>query len=277
MVDSDASGVPLSVTQTGTASRGAQYYQAGGSAVGAAQGVGSAVVGDPRRLAAGAGRPDRSGGRGRAAGAGADGHGLEPQEPLDRPVYHQLVPHCRALLGHVRPDADSPPLWFLAHQFGLYLQDQGDTGTAITYLARAAHSGHRLYGHDDLNTLAVRNNLAHAHQAVGDLGRAIPLYEAAVGDLERVLVPDHPDTLTTRNNLAGAYAAAGDPERAIPLYQATLADCERVFGAGHPRTRVVRRNLDIVSGPGPAEPAASDSPPCSGTSPKTDPSRRLPG
>ncbi|ONI91716.1 hypothetical protein ALI22I_07555 [Saccharothrix sp. ALI-22-I] len=166
-----------------------------------------------------------------------------PRWPADWPVFQTVLPHARALLDHTLPDTDTEPLCHLANRLGLYLDGQGDTTTAIALHTRATHSRQRLHGPGHPETLASRNNLAHAYRAAGDLGRAIPLLEATLADAERVLGPDHPDTLTSRNNLAGAYRAVGDLGRAIPLFEATLVDRQRVLGPDHPDTLTSRNNL----------------------------------
>ena len=82
-----------------------------------------------------------------------------------------------------------------------------------------------MLGEDHPDTLASRNNLAHAYQAAGDLGGAIPLHEQTLTGSARVLGQDHPATLTSRNNLAHAYQAAGDVDRAIWMFEQILTSC----------------------------------------------------
>ncbi|RSM34661.1 tetratricopeptide repeat protein [Amycolatopsis balhimycina DSM 5908] len=168
---------------------------------------------------------------------------LDPDTPANWPAYRMVLPHARALLEHTTPDTDTIQTSHLLNELGLYVEGQGDVGTAIGYLIRARDSYQRLYGPDHRATLASRNNLASTYESAGDLGRAIPLYEATLADYERVLGPDHPNTLSSRNNLAAAYQAAGDLGRAIPLFEATLADYERVLGPDHPDTLSSRNNL----------------------------------
>ncbi|AGP55399.1 hypothetical protein M271_19250 [Streptomyces rapamycinicus NRRL 5491] len=62
----------------------------------------------------------------------------------------------------------------------------------------------RILGEDHPDTLASRNNLAHAYQGAGDLNRAIPLYEQTLTACVRVLGEDHPVTRTVRDNLRQA-------------------------------------------------------------------------
>ncbi|WP_208630396.1 tetratricopeptide repeat protein [Amycolatopsis kentuckyensis] len=168
---------------------------------------------------------------------------LDPHTPADWPAYRMVLPHARALLEHTTPDADTTQTSRLLNELGLYLDGQGDVGTAINYLTRACDSFQRLHGPDHPVTLISRNNLAYAHQTAGDLKRAIPLHEATLADYERVLGTDHPHTLSSRNNLAYAHQTAGDLKRAIPLYEATLADYERVLGTDHPDALTSRNNL----------------------------------
>ncbi|MEU4806367.1 tetratricopeptide repeat protein [Actinosynnema sp. NPDC023587] len=168
---------------------------------------------------------------------------LDPCSPADWPRHRLILPHARALLDHTTSDTDNYQTCRLLHELGIYLQEQGEAGTAITYHTRATTTLEHLHGSDHPNTLTSRNNLAHAYQAAGSLSRAIPLCEATLADRERVWGSDHPHTLNSRNNLAGVYESAGDPRRAIPLYETTLADRERVLGSDHPHTLNSRNNL----------------------------------
>ncbi|HWO63764.1 MAG TPA: tetratricopeptide repeat protein, partial [Umezawaea sp.] len=127
--------------------------------------------------------------------------GTDHRLPTAWPVFRMVLPHARALLDHTDTDTDTDPLCALAHGLGRYLNDQGDTTTAITLLTRASQGHQRLYGPDHPDTLISRNNLAGAYRSAGDLGRAIPLYEATLTDSERVLGPDHPTTKIIRSNL----------------------------------------------------------------------------
>ncbi|MFD6066616.1 FxSxx-COOH system tetratricopeptide repeat protein [Amycolatopsis lurida] len=169
--------------------------------------------------------------------------GLDQFTPADWPVYRAVLPHARVLLEHTTPDTDTVQTCRFLTYLGLYLERQGDVGTAIAYHTRAADSRLRLNGPDHPDTLTSRHNLALAYQSAGDLGRAIPLYKATLADVVRVLGPEHPATLIMRNNLAGAYRSAGDLGRAIPLYEATLADAERMLGADQRDTLLLRNNL----------------------------------
>ena len=114
---------------------------------------------------------------------------------------------------------------------------------AVIALSGAVDHLGKILGDDHPQTLASRNNLAHAHYSAGRLDAAIPLYEEVLADRVRVLGPDHPDTLASRNNLAYAYYSAGRLGEAIPLYEQVAADSARVLGPDHPHTLTSRNNL----------------------------------
>ena len=114
---------------------------------------------------------------------------------------------------------------------------------AVIALSGAVDHLGKILGEDHPDTLASRNNLAHAYESAGRLGEAIPLYEQVLADTRRVLGEDHPDTLASRNNLASAYYSAGRLGEAIPLYEQVLADTRRVLGPDHPQTLTSRNNL----------------------------------
>jgi hypothetical protein len=103
-----------------------------------------------------------------------------------------------------------------------------------------------MLGPGDPGTLASRNNLAIAYQAVGRAAEAIPLLEQTLAGRERELGPDHPDTLVSRHNLGYAYQGAGRAAEAIPLLEHALAGRERVLGPADPDTLASRNNLAIA-------------------------------
>jgi tetratricopeptide (TPR) repeat protein len=98
-------------------------------------------------------------------------------------------------------------------------------------------------GPEHPDTLAARNNLALAYQAIGRTDEAVALHEQALAERERVLGPDHPGTLNSRSNLAVAYQAAGRTDEAVALHEQVLADRERVLGPDDPDTVATRNNL----------------------------------
>lgn len=101
----------------------------------------------------------------------------------------------------------------------------------------------RVLGHDDLETLRARNNLASAYHMAGQLAVAIPLFERVLADCDRALGSDDVETLSARNNTASAYQDAGRLDEAIPMFENTVSDRERVLGQDHHQTLESRNNL----------------------------------
>jgi tetratricopeptide (TPR) repeat protein len=98
-----------------------------------------------------------------------------------------------------------------------YLTVLGDSAPqAIDAGEPAAADAALMLGPGHPHTLASRNNLAIAYQAVGRAAEAIPLLEQALASRERDLGPDHPDTLVSRHNLSYAYQEADRAAEAIP-------------------------------------------------------------
>ncbi|MFI6816090.1 tetratricopeptide repeat protein [Nonomuraea sp. NPDC050328] len=160
-----------------------------------------------------------------------------------RTAVETLLEQTEALRALTAPAGPPTRLLTLRLWCGRYLTDLADLGRAIALYEQTLADRKRVLGDDHPDTLASRNNLAHAYQAAGDLGRAIALFEQTLLDSVRVLGGDHPFTLNSRNNLAAAYQTAGDLGRAIPLHEATLADRKRVLGSDHPDTLTSRNNL----------------------------------
>jgi tetratricopeptide (TPR) repeat protein len=128
-----------------------------------------------------------------------------------------------------------------------YLTVLGDSAPqAIDAGEPAAADAALMLGPGHPHTLASRNNLAIAYQAVGRAAEAIPLLEQTLASRERDLGPDHPDTLVSRHNLSYAYQETGRAAEAIPLLEQALAGRERVLGLDHPDTLASRNNLAIA-------------------------------
>ncbi|MFJ8444293.1 tetratricopeptide repeat protein [Kitasatospora griseola] len=163
--------------------------------------------------------------------------------PETWPRYRALLPHADALVGRHAPDHDTAETAYVLDRAAAFRRVQGVSASAIPAFGRALASRERILGDDHPDTVASRNNLATAYQAVGDPGRAVPLLERAVLDSERILGSDHPHTLVSRNNLATAYEAVGDLGRAIGVHERALRDRERVIGDDHPHTLTSRSNL----------------------------------
>ncbi|MEV5980688.1 tetratricopeptide repeat protein [Streptomyces sp. NPDC052114] len=170
-----------------------------------------------------------------------------PKQPHNNvagwPTWRRLLPHAEALLEVWRPEEDTSTTSLALNQVASYLEGQGEVPKAIELFRRALEADTRALGVDHPNTLASRNNLAHAYASAGDTARAIPLYEETAADYVRVLGADHPDTLTSRNNLASAYESVGDVARAIPLLEQVLDDYLQQLGEDHPDTLATRNNL----------------------------------
>ncbi|WP_435206764.1 tetratricopeptide repeat protein, partial [Streptomyces sp. bgisy104] len=130
--------------------------------------------------------------RDRATGLLAGAYPADPVAPANRPRYQQLLPHTDALTSHYSSEYDTLGTAYALDRAASYRQLQGASDLALPAFQRALATCERLLGPDHQNTLASRNNLAHAYQVAGDPNRAIPMYEATLASFERVLGPDHP-------------------------------------------------------------------------------------
>jgi tetratricopeptide (TPR) repeat protein len=168
-----------------------------------------------------------------------------------RAAARDLVQQIIALNEHIAPYPDANvvaeallPLrnWALSclNQLG------GNPAQAVAYGEILVSDLERIHGPEHADTLAARNNLAVAYQAVGRAADAIPMFERTLADRERILGPGHPDVLITRSDLAVAYYAAGRAADAIPLLRHILADRERFLGPDHPDTLVARNYLALA-------------------------------
>ena len=173
-------------------------------------------------------------------------HSLAPppgQDSTTESQWDTLTPQLVTLAATTPPGHHNAPLIHAYVTASNRLHQQGHIARTIPLLEAIVAQREQVLGDTHPETLASRNNLAHAYQSAGDLKRAIPLYEANLAQCEQVLGDTHPNTLMSRNNLAGAYEFAGDLGRAVPLFEATLAQRERILGDTHPDTLMSRNNL----------------------------------
>ena len=119
----------------------------------------------------------------------------------------------------------------------------GRMADAIALFEEVLADSLRILGHDHIDTLVFRGNLAGTYQVVGRFDEAISLYEEAVADSVRIFGSDDLATLSVRSNLAGALLAVGRVGEAVVMFRELLADRLRVFGADHSVTIVARKSL----------------------------------
>ena len=88
-------------------------------------------------------------------------------------------------------------------------ESAGRLTDAIALFEEVLADSLRILGHDHIDTLVFRGNLAGTYQVVGRFDEAISLYEEVVADSVRIFGSDDLATLSVRSNLAGALLAAG--------------------------------------------------------------------
>ncbi|MEV0108305.1 tetratricopeptide repeat protein, partial [Nocardia sp. NPDC050799] len=114
------------------------------------------------------------------------------QDPGTWPTWRALLPHIDALIDHStsRDGSATATITMIRSYAGLFLLDQGMHTSALPHYQQAVTDFERILGPDHPDTLAARNNLAHAYESAGRVAEAIPLYEQTLTDSERVLDPD---------------------------------------------------------------------------------------
>ena len=122
-------------------------------------------------------------------------------------------------------------------------ESAGRLTDAIALFEEVLADSLRILGHDHIDTLVFRGNLAGTYQVVGRFDEAISLYEEAVADSVRVFGSGHVAVLKSRNSLAGALMMVGRLDEAISLYEEVVADSVRIFGSDDLATLSVRSNL----------------------------------
>ena len=167
-----------------------------------------------------------------------------------RAAVRDWIQHVTALTGYLGPSLDTgdadltKSLLALRRQALDDLLDLGDSFAQAIELGEPILADYvRVLGSRNPDTLASKENLAYAYQAVGRLSEATALCEEVLAGRERALGPSHPDTLSSRNNLAYAYRAAGRVTEAISLFEVLVAERERDLGGSHPDTLTSQSNL----------------------------------
>jgi hypothetical protein len=108
----------------------------------------------------------------------------------------------------------------------------------------------RVYGPEDIATLATMSNLASLYARAGEPEKAKQKYEQVFAILDRDH-PDHPNTIRVMRALADIYSRSGQAERAIDLIRRSAYAAARVMGTSHPDTQAYIGSaigVDLASG-----------------------------
>jgi predicted component of type VI protein secretion system len=119
----------------------------------------------------------------------------------------------------------------------------GDAAGARDRFAALLRTYEQLLGHENLDILQARAELAIWTGKAGDAAGARDQLRALVRTYERVLGPEHPDTLKVRLYSARWTGKAGDITGACDQLRALMGAYERVLGPEHPDTLQARARL----------------------------------
>ncbi|GIJ49744.1 hypothetical protein Val02_66300 [Virgisporangium aliadipatigenens] len=126
---------------------------------------------------------------------------------------------------------------------GRSLGESGNPRGAVSFFEELLIQLLRLFGPENLNTLAVRSDIAVWRGRSGDMSGAVAASTELLADQIRLLGPDHLYPLTTRSNLACWQGETGDLVGAATAFEELLTDQLRVLGPDHPNTILTRSNL----------------------------------
>jgi tetratricopeptide (TPR) repeat protein len=162
--------------------------------------------------------------------------------------YTAISEHLDALIANVpaRAGADGEVLAVVLNNVGVTHQNMGRYAAAESCFRRDLEISTRLFGPEDLRTVATLHNIA---QVLGDQGKfaeAEPHLRHVVEIRERVLGPDAPETLDGVSSLASLLRQRGDLDGARPLYERALQGRERTLGPEHPDTVNSANSLAIL-------------------------------
>jgi Tetratricopeptide repeat len=106
---------------------------------------------------------------------------------------------------------------------------------AVARYAELLPEFQRILGEEDLDTLALRADLAWATGEAKDTAEARNQFAGLWPMVERVLGPEDPLTLDVRAGLA-RWTGSADPAAALDQFVDLLPEYERIMGPGHPAT-----------------------------------------
>lgn len=101
---------------------------------------------------------------------------------------------------------------------------------AVRHFQNVVRRSEQMLGPEHQQTLANRNNLANALNAMGRSAEAETEHGMVLAIRERLMGPDHAEVLMSRNNLATALLTQGKVTEAEAQYKITLRTRERLQG-----------------------------------------------
>jgi CHAT domain-containing protein/tetratricopeptide (TPR) repeat protein len=117
---------------------------------------------------------------------------------------------------------------------------------AERHLVRLVDAQTRLFGRDDINTLASLNLLGRAYSRNSDYVKAEAAYREVAERRERTRGKEHPTTLTAFSNLAQVRFDQGMVQESEDLATQILKNRERLFGFDDGDTLVSVNNLAFI-------------------------------
>jgi tetratricopeptide (TPR) repeat protein len=159
-----------------------------------------------------------------------------------------LIPHIQSLT--LRQDTSSKAkkaLLVANHSRGFYLSSRGRDVEAERLLENIIADREQLFGPDDLDALAVMDDLAWVYRRRGRYGDA-EMFERVLEGRKTQLGPEHGNTLNTMSNLADVYICQERFDDAETLLKQTFQSQESQLGPEDDDTfRTMNLLADITS------------------------------
>jgi CHAT domain-containing protein/tetratricopeptide (TPR) repeat protein len=121
----------------------------------------------------------------------------------------------------------------------------GRNEDAVPLYQRALAIRTNVLGGDNVNVVAILNNLGSTYWNLGHYADAEPLYRRTLVVQENALGKDHPLVAVSLNNLGTTYLKMERFQEAQPILERALAIREKALGPDHPDVAVSLNNLAV--------------------------------
>ncbi len=172
---------------------------------------------------------------------------FDPGEPEHWAASEALLPHARAIRGHVRDRAVPASVGRLLNEAGIYLRVRGLYREAGDFLELALELAVRELP-DHPHVAVYRSNLANILGSLAEHAEARKQIEQALESDLRQFGPDHPNVAGHRSNLANILSDLGEHAEARKQIELALESALRQLGPDHPNVAVHRSSMAKILG-----------------------------
>ncbi|MFF8765930.1 tetratricopeptide repeat protein [Nocardiopsis dassonvillei] len=165
-------------------------------------------------------------------------------------LVEKLIDNTFILKSHQRVEGRTSEEWLwnpsgheLLFRVGRKLGESGRIDEAVAYWKKLRDTAQNLLGHDHLDALVARHNIAHWQAQTGSTVEAIAHFTDLLKDQLRIFGPEHRNTLITRHNIAYWQGVTGDAAAAVKTLKSLLEVELRTLDADDPGILTTRHSI----------------------------------